>query len=342
MIAKQENLSNGSFTIVENEVLKDETLSIGARMFYALARSFSSDWNINIKHFSKLMGVSENSVRKFRNELVNAGILGYRQLRDEKGRLTQENLYAFKSFEIVSVDEMELENNQVESMQENLEKQALDSTLSLSETESAESQSAANGQSYPFNKISVCGKFEDIIILNKLNNINSNLEAHKNLSALKAKETAQENPTQQSALDSSQEKPKTTLRPKRLFFVVQESLRQFSDYGKLELREYKQKLPMENYSEAEQEAFKDFIKYRKERGFLARSTIDSIVKDFEKLKEAKADLRACVDLCINRGWSGLLKAQEAILRYESYKQKPQSPSRFYTPLKPNPLDRLKA
>lgn len=336
MITKQENLSNGSFTIVENEVLKDETLSIGARMFYALARSFSSDWNINIKHFSKLMGVSENSVRKFRNELVNAGILGYRQLRDEKGRLTQENLYAFKSFEVLSVDE--IESDELESTQ-NL---SADSTLSLSETERAESQSAVNRQSYPLNKKSVCGKFEDIIILNKLNNTNSNLEAHKNLSALKAKESAQENPTQQTALDSSQEKPKTTLRPKRLFFVVQESLRQFSDYGKLELREYKQKLPMENYSEAEQEAFKDFIKYRKERGFLARSTIDSIVKDFEKLKEAKADLRACVDLCINRGWSGLLKAQEAILRYERYKQKPQSPSRFYTPLKPNPLDRLKA
>ncbi|TLD91219.1 hypothetical protein LS74_009810 [Helicobacter magdeburgensis] len=47
------------------------------------------------------------------------------------------------------------------------------------------------------------------------------------------------------------------------------------------------------------------------------------MKDFEKLKKQNADIVLCVETCINRGWSGLLKAHEALLRYESFK-KPQA------------------
>lgn len=36
-----------------------------------------------------------------------------------------------------------------------------------------------------------------------------------------------------------------------------------------------------------------------------------------------ADIVLCVETCINRGWSGLLKAQEALMHYESF-NKPRS------------------
>lgn len=265
MIQKDQQINN--FTILSSDILRDESLSIGARMFYALAQSFSDEWNINIKHFAKLLNVSEASVRKFRNELVNAGLLQYSQIRDEKGKLTQESVYTFNKLEII-------------------QSQYVDSI----DSQEQEAQNSISVESYPFKHLSAYGDSADISNNNKSSNINSN------------------------------KSPK----PTTLFLIISQSFKFFKD-TKLSPKstKFKESLPLESYTEQELQAYKDFIAYRKEKGFLAKSTINSIIKDFEKLKMQNADIVLCVETCINRGWSGLLKAHEALLRYESFK-KPQA------------------
>lgn len=265
MIQKNQQINN--FTILSSDILRDESLSIGARMFYALAQSFSDEWNINIKHFAKLLNVSEASVRKFRNELVNAGLLQYSQIRDKKGKLTQESVYTFNKLEII-------------------QSQYVDSI----DSQEQEAQNSISVESYPFKHLSAYGDSADISNNNKSSNINSN------------------------------KSPK----PTTLFLIISQSFKFFKD-TKLSPKstKFKESLPLESYTEQEIQAYKDFIAYRKEKGFLAKSTINSIIKDFEKLKKQNADIVLCVETCINRGWSGLLKAHEALLRYESFK-KPQA------------------
>lgn len=265
MIQKDQQINN--FTILSSDILRDESLSMGARMFYALAQSFSDEWNINIKHFAKLLNVSEASVRKYRNELVSAGLLQYSQIRDEKGKLTQESVYTFNKLEII-------------------QSQCVDSI----DSQEQEAQNSISVESYPFKHLSAYGDSADISNKNKSSNINSN----------------------------------KVQKPTALFLTISQSFKSFKD-TKLSPKstKFKESLPLESYTEQEIQAYKDFIAYRKEKGFLAKSTINSIIKDFEKLKMQNADIVLCVETCINRGWSGLLKAHEALLRYESFK-KPQA------------------
>lgn len=269
MIQKDQQLSN--FTILSSDILRDESLSMGARMFYALAQSFSDEWNINIKHFAKLLNVSEASVRKYRNELVNAELLQYSQVRDEKGKLTQESVYTFNTMEVI---DSQYVSEKIENL-DSAEKEAINTK---------------NAESYPFKHLSAYGDSTDISNNNKSSNINSN-KAQK---------------------------------PTTLFLKIAQSFKSFKDTKSTpKSTTFKESLPLESYTEQEIQAYKDFIAYRKEKGFLARSTINSIIKDFEKLKMQNADIALCVETCINRGWSGLLKAHEALLRYESFK-KPQA------------------
>lgn len=265
MIQKDQQINN--FTILSSDILRDESLSMGARMFYALAQSFSDEWNINIKHFAKLLNVSEASVRKYRNELVSAGLLQYSQIRDEKGKLTQESVYTFNKLEII-------------------QSQCVDSI----DSQEQEAQNSISVESYPFKHLSAYGDSADISNNNKSSNINSN----------------------------------KVQKPTALFLTITQSFKSFKD-TKLSPKstKFKESLPLESYTKQEIQAYKDFIAYRKEKGFLAKSTINSIIKDFEKLKMQNADIVLCVETCINRGWSGLLKAHEALLRYESFK-KPQA------------------
>lgn len=268
MIQKDQQLNN--FTILSSDILRDESLSMGARMFYALAQSFSDEWNINIKHFAKLLNVSEASVRKFRNELVNAGLLAYAQVRDEKGKLTQESVYTFNTIEVV-------DSQYVSEKVENLDSVEQEAT------------NAENVKSYPFKHLSAYGYSSDLNNINNLSKNNSN----------------------------------KTQKPTTLFLKITQSFKSFKDTKSTPRTNFKETLSLESYTEQELQAYKDFIAYRKEKGFLAKSTINSIIKDFEKLKKQNADIVLCVETCINRGWSGLLKAHEALLRYESFK-KPQA------------------
>ena len=175
MIYKTQNTAN--FTIIDSEILRDESLSMGARMFYALAQSFSDCWNINIKHFAKILGVSEASVRKFRNELVSADILHFEQKRDEKGKLTQESVYTFKGFEVVEQEQAESDyfcrsERSEESTQKSADSSADIFSASQAQYDKVEQekteQTPLKSSSYPFAQKTAYGYSSDISNINNL------------------------------------------------------------------------------------------------------------------------------------------------------------------------------
>lgn len=262
-----------NFTIIDNSILRNKDLSIQARMLYMLLQSFPSEWEVNLKHLSEILNVSEASVRKYRNELVNAGLITYRQILDEKGKFTQEMIYTFLHTQAQEVDYI-----------------------------------PQNAPSYPFAQKSAYGESSTPINIEYINKKDSK-ESMKN--------------------------PKTT----PLFFTLLSSYKYFKDTNLRKNKPFLADLPNDanTFSLAERESFKAFLAYRRERGFVAKSTIDSIIRDFVKLKQSGADIKACVELCINRGWSGILKANEALRRYESYKK----PSFAIASKTPRPIDNIK-
>ncbi|WP_066389557.1 helix-turn-helix domain-containing protein [Helicobacter himalayensis] len=251
-----------NFTIIDNGILRNKSLSIQARMLYALLQSYPKEWVVNLKAIAEILNISLASVRKYRNELVDNGLLTYTQSVDSEGRFTQEMIYTFK-------------HTQAQEIAEN--------TQSLPIT-----QKTASGDSSTLNNIEYINKKD-------------------------SKERAQ----------------------KKLLFTLLTSYKTFRDESKTK-RTQQTKLPTD-FNEQERASFSEFINYRKERGFLAKSTLESITRDFSKLKQSGANIKACVDLCINRGWSGILKANEALNRYESYKK-----TNFYqVPKTPRPIDTIK-
>lgn len=396
MIYKTQNTAN--FTIIDSEILRDESLSMGARMFYALAQSFSDCWNINIKHFAKILGVSEASVRKFRNELVSANILHFEQKRDEKGKLTQESVYTFKGFEVV--EQNTESNTPIERSEAGWQSKELECYVAQDFTEGSNKPtptSPIESSSYPFAQKTAYGYSSDISNINNLEKSTlsksardsenpQNSQTHKaDLKSTESHALCHSAPTtmndkphvarseqqggeaaqdftersnteaklphhkeeQQAAQyfgakigalqGEARELPKavmTAAEPKQSPILDQKTsgitrlklitrIKAFSDTH-TKKQTLKAELNTQNFTQEEQQAFKDFIAYRKERGFLARSTRHSIIRDFEKLKSQNAPIMQCVELCINRGWSGLLKANEALQNYARYAQKPQA------------------
>lgn len=61
----------------------------------------------------------------------------------------------------------------------------------------------------------------------------------------------------------------------------------------------------QGFNELELRAFERFIAYRKERGKLTKSTLDSIVRKFESFKKQGIDICGAVEESINKGWVGI-------------------------------------
>lgn len=265
-----------NFTIIENHILKDNTLSIGARMLYAICQSFNDEWSINTKHLGSLLNVSEAMVRKYRNELIEAGLLEFMQLRDAKGKLTQETLYKFKKTQLSEV-----------VLEETPEAEVFTSDFKESEAQNADVESTQppkNADSIRLKQNPYTDKF-----------LHNNINIYKNINSNK--------------------------EPRETFYLLMQSYKIFKDNTKQKRQTHSNiNQALEALNTQEKLAYQDFISYRKEKGFMAKSTINSIIKDFIKLKNEGADLRACVDLCINRGWSGIMCAKESLARSNAPKR----------------------
>ena len=83
-----------NFTIIPNEVLENDELSMQARSVYVFLASYCYDESVcwpTLGQLSEKMKISETTLRRYLNELVDAGLL---EINREQGRGNSYRLYA--------------------------------------------------------------------------------------------------------------------------------------------------------------------------------------------------------------------------------------------------------
>lgn len=77
-----------NFTMIPNELLFNESLSVNARLIASIIISFPSNFIVNTNYLTKLTNKSRLSVLNAIKELKESGILILEKLRDKKGQFT--------------------------------------------------------------------------------------------------------------------------------------------------------------------------------------------------------------------------------------------------------------
>lgn len=76
------------FTVIQNDTLRDERLSLEARGFLAFLLTMSDGWDFSTKGLAGLAGISERTVMRLAKELKAAGYLEQKGVRNERGVIT--------------------------------------------------------------------------------------------------------------------------------------------------------------------------------------------------------------------------------------------------------------
>lgn len=92
MIVKTEYKTD--YTKVSNAFIRNETLSINAKMVGILLLSLPNAWNVNVNYLAKMLSVGETTIRKAIKELIDNAIIKRMQGKT-KGRFNEEMYYEF-------------------------------------------------------------------------------------------------------------------------------------------------------------------------------------------------------------------------------------------------------
>lgn len=85
MIVRGKRLERG-FTIVDNDVIRDNRLSLKARALLMLILSFPDDWRTDNRSLARMCKEGETAIRSALRELRETGYMVQEKRRDEKGR----------------------------------------------------------------------------------------------------------------------------------------------------------------------------------------------------------------------------------------------------------------
>lgn len=273
------------FSKIPIAIWRDEELglSLNARAILTKLLTLPPKWKLCWAQISKQLQISESTLRKVIKELSDLGLLKVFRLKNEVGEF-EKGVYAEIKLDYFLAQKDEDKNTQ--NLSENEAKEV------ESKKQDDEEQNAQKSHLYPNGKKSTCGDFTDYIdykILNK--DVNISLCARKNQKITPA--------------DSIPPKHKQLLREKQLVYALNSVFTSLPDCIKSQRATLKKPAPS-NLSEAESQAFNDFIAYRveKNRGKkLTNATHNGIVKEFERLKNAGVDIRQAVHKAIHCGWA---------------------------------------
>ena len=86
MIYRSEHKSG--YTRISNAILRDTTLSEGARSLLVFMLSMSDKWDFSVKGLALMTGTAERRVMQLVTELKKAGYISQRRTQNEKGQFT--------------------------------------------------------------------------------------------------------------------------------------------------------------------------------------------------------------------------------------------------------------
>jgi DNA-binding Lrp family transcriptional regulator len=108
IVRKQQN-----FTIIDNGIFKDKTLSAKAKGILTTMLSLPPNWNFSIAGITTLFSDSETSIRTGLQELEKAGYLK-RERVYQNGKIIK---WKYTLYEVKQVENLDVENQQVENLQ---------------------------------------------------------------------------------------------------------------------------------------------------------------------------------------------------------------------------------
>ena len=87
---------SGNFTIMSNVHLKDKRLSLRAAGLLSKILSLPPEWDFTLSGLAKITSDGVDSVRAAVRELKNFGYITRKQLRDERGRMSQNEYHVYE------------------------------------------------------------------------------------------------------------------------------------------------------------------------------------------------------------------------------------------------------
>ncbi|KAA6228820.1 hypothetical protein FMM55_00600 [Campylobacter sp. LR196d] len=94
MIFKEKYEDN--FSIIPNEIIKNNELSAMARIVAIYLLSLPKNWKVKLNYIAKELNISYNTCNKYIKELVANEILEKIQLKDNEGKFVDEFIYSIK------------------------------------------------------------------------------------------------------------------------------------------------------------------------------------------------------------------------------------------------------
>lgn len=94
---------NVPFTIVSNDMLKDQSISLKAKGFITYCMSFKDNWKFNVRHLESILKEGEKAIYAVIKECIEAGYCFRVQEKGEAGRWLKPELYISDSKEEIEI-----------------------------------------------------------------------------------------------------------------------------------------------------------------------------------------------------------------------------------------------
>ncbi|KAA6231209.1 hypothetical protein FMM58_03795 [Campylobacter sp. LR291e] len=179
MIFKEKYEDN--FSIIPNEIIKNNELSAMARIVAIYLLSLPKNWKVKLNYIAKELNISYNTCNKYIKELVANEILEKIQLKDNEGKFVDEFIYSIKinnQKDLKDIIQDELEKIEFKELKKYSEENELDKDESpknnnssrLTNLPSTDNLSTNNKENLKKEKLYALRGFDKILLFN-LNSI---------------------------------------------------------------------------------------------------------------------------------------------------------------------------
>lgn len=290
---------NKNFTIIPNDVINCEKISLNALALYVKLRSKAKWWKFSATQIAKECQITIKTFYKYMKELYDEGLIQRVQLKDDSGRFGNEVAYVFHDSEIqeVEINLESLSKEQVKSLQE----------ATLKQIQEAEQRVLAKQE-----ELEECSKLESSDSSGKKTDFPNFTTLNNNIDSNKTKKDIAP-----SYAFINLAKLLTTCKA-----ALQEKAKKRQEAKEAQRQEEQAFLNRLRPDDAI--AYQEFIRYRSEKKKLSKATITRIQNKFLKLIAQGQNMPEIVETSITRGWSDVF-AKKELNAYKSPQTKRNKP-----------------